>query len=91
MLRKASTPSLKERGDKKRMGKVMRRRNRNLNMTQGRQGFEWMYPECIVGSCYLSIQKTQIIQVWVNEFEEQEDRGPGADSIQITCVVYPPG
>lgn len=35
--------------------------------------------------------KTQMIQVWVNEFEEQEHKGLGTDGVQITCVVYPPG
>lgn len=35
--------------------------------------------------------KTQIIQVWVNEIEEQEHMGFRTDRMQITRVVYPPG
>lgn len=47
----------KGRGDKQLDGKCDGKWSRVLTMTQGKWGFEWLTPECFVGSCYFSIKK----------------------------------
>ena len=73
------------------MGNVMGGGRGGLNHDSGEVGL-WMVESWMHCGQLLSFNtKTQIIQVWVNEFEEQEHTGFRTDRMQITRVVYPPG